>query len=83
MKPRKEVEEKLIKNCVSREFINDKNEVRIKSVMTGTVGTILKKISFQRNPLKQSEKKKKNCFSKEFDIKENEYRIKSVLWWVR
>ena len=27
--------------------------------MTGTVGTIFQKISFQRNPLKQSEKKNK------------------------
>ena len=47
MKPLKGVEDKYIKNCVSREFINDENEFRIKSVMTGTVGIIFQQISFQ------------------------------------
>ena len=33
--------------------------------MTGTVGIIFQKISFQRNPLKQSKKKNKKIVSRE------------------
>ena len=54
-----------MKNCVSREFINDENKLRIKSVMTGTAVIIFQKISFQRNPLNQSKKKNKQIASRE------------------
>ena len=65
MKPVNEVEEKKKNNYVSREFINDENELLIKAVMTSTVGIIFQKISFQRNSLKKSKKKNKKIASRE------------------
>ena len=65
MKPLKKVEEKYIKNCVSRKFVSDENELRIKSVMTGMVGIIFQKFFFQQNPLKQSKKKNKKIAFRE------------------